>query len=816
MMTDYDDDNDGNNKNDAAYEEAMDDVHTRFILNLPDEELRSAPRIFFQLEQAWWFYDDFICDGADAAAAADENGNAGRKEGTKNKNGGKEKGGGGQRPVSLPRFKHVRPFALAMFRLSPLLSPMMPQFDEMYDEFSEYKRSISTYGTILLNADATRLVLCRTWKGKSWTLPGGKVNQNESGRDAAARETYEETGFDPMCERGICAFLRRGDGGDGAGGGDFPSSSSSSSTATSTHDDRNHDGVDASSSPPRKTWGPLQDADKLRYTESDTNKRRTAYVCRGVPEDFPFEPVARKEVSEVAWHDLASLPRQTFAVAPFVGQLKRWIREDNHRRRGIVVVGDEGGGDAGERGSGSVSRGAPSRRRAGGTPSRGRRDGQRGGRPRDDEATGGGGGDGGASDDFGFTPFFSDDGGTPWDEAADAATGGTATDEGVGGGGGGGGGGHEVPTDAGDERRDGSRGKRSRRGGGSRSGSRAASRGGSAAGGREVSATDPLVLSALASPGESDRWTEDEMFATNEQLLGRKITYDGNPHDFAEKGFDGFSGEGRVDPHSFRVVGGTFMNSTEGGMLSAPPEVSRLQPLVNSRRRTLSDVSGLSVDAGVDCNAHGMGLTPFFTDDGRAPWEETHSTGSEMATKHVSQPSVSSATFPGQSNSKGLALLNRLRQGGSADQEVERIVSPSSTPDQGRTYAENDDNSETKNAAEIMSSEKALAGSFATLDDLFMTDREITARSQMEKLAIFPPSIPRKSPVATLSEPSHATPTQPPKEQQVDDSDTHQQIDHMAWMQRWAQDLPQSRPANVFGDFRLDIHAIMNAMSTAT
>ena len=41
------------NEVNQAYEEALDDVHTRFILNLPDEELQSAPRIFFQLEQAW-------------------------------------------------------------------------------------------------------------------------------------------------------------------------------------------------------------------------------------------------------------------------------------------------------------------------------------------------------------------------------------------------------------------------------------------------------------------------------------------------------------------------------------------------------------------------------------------------------------------------------------------------------------------------------------------------------------------------------------------------------------------------------------------
>jgi hypothetical protein len=40
-------------------EDALEDVHTRFILNLPDEELQSADRIFFQLEQSWWFYDDF-------------------------------------------------------------------------------------------------------------------------------------------------------------------------------------------------------------------------------------------------------------------------------------------------------------------------------------------------------------------------------------------------------------------------------------------------------------------------------------------------------------------------------------------------------------------------------------------------------------------------------------------------------------------------------------------------------------------------------------------------------------------------------------
>jgi hypothetical protein len=40
--------------------------------------------------------------------------------------------------------------------------------------------------------------------------------------------------------------------------------------------------------------------------------------------------------------------------------------------------------------------------------------------------------------------------------------------------------------------------------------------------GRELLAKDPLVLLALTLPGKSNRWTEDKMFATNEQLLSHK------------------------------------------------------------------------------------------------------------------------------------------------------------------------------------------------------------------------------------------------------------------------------------------------------
>lgn len=38
----------------------LDDLQTRFIINIPAEELASIERICFQIEQAHWFYEDFV------------------------------------------------------------------------------------------------------------------------------------------------------------------------------------------------------------------------------------------------------------------------------------------------------------------------------------------------------------------------------------------------------------------------------------------------------------------------------------------------------------------------------------------------------------------------------------------------------------------------------------------------------------------------------------------------------------------------------------------------------------------------------------
>lgn len=137
---------------------------------------------------------------------------------------------------------------------------------------------------------------------------------------------------------------------------------------------------------------------------------------------------------------------------------------------------------------------------------------------------------------------------------------------------------------------------------------------------------DPLVDAGLARPGDNNRWSEEDMFKANEEILGRKIDYDGNPHLFAEQGFCG------VDPHAFRVVGGSFMNSknseSKGSIPPAAP--TQYQPLVS---RT---------------DAASFHLTPFFTQGGATPWgevvEEAKVDGSSLEHKQVWQGTSSSGT----------------------------------------------------------------------------------------------------------------------------------------------------------------------------
>jgi mRNA-decapping enzyme subunit 2 len=130
---------------------------------LPDEELRSTERICFQVEEAQWFYEDFI------------------------------------RPLdpSLPSLS-LRAFSLRIFQHCPIFREWNAQEQSAaFAEFLAYKQRVPVRGAILLNEAMDEVVLVKGWKkSANWSFPRGKINKDENDLDCAVREVYEETGFD--------------------------------------------------------------------------------------------------------------------------------------------------------------------------------------------------------------------------------------------------------------------------------------------------------------------------------------------------------------------------------------------------------------------------------------------------------------------------------------------------------------------------------------------------------------------------------------------------------------------------------------------
>jgi mRNA-decapping enzyme subunit 2 len=140
----------------------LDDLCVRFIINLPEEELGSPERICFQIEEAQWFYEDFI------------------------------------RPLdpTLPSL-NLRKFCDLIFAHCPLLSQFSQLSAASYSEFLAYKTRVPVRGAIMLNDDMSEVVLVKGWKkGAKWSFPRGKINKDEKDLDCAIREVYEETGYD--------------------------------------------------------------------------------------------------------------------------------------------------------------------------------------------------------------------------------------------------------------------------------------------------------------------------------------------------------------------------------------------------------------------------------------------------------------------------------------------------------------------------------------------------------------------------------------------------------------------------------------------
>lgn len=140
----------------------LDDLCVRFIVNLPASELKGFDRIGTHIEEAHWFYEDFIR----------------------------------QLDPSLPSM-NLRNFSQRIFQRFPLTADLRPDFHEKaYSQWIEYKKRIPVRGAILLNEALDSVLLVHGQnRGSAWMFPRGKINEGEDDLDCAIREVYEETGF---------------------------------------------------------------------------------------------------------------------------------------------------------------------------------------------------------------------------------------------------------------------------------------------------------------------------------------------------------------------------------------------------------------------------------------------------------------------------------------------------------------------------------------------------------------------------------------------------------------------------------------------
>ncbi|NWI60908.1 DCP2 hydrolase, partial [Calyptomena viridis] len=228
---------------------------SRFILHIPSEERDNAIRVCFQIELAHWFYLDFYM----------------------------------QNTPGLPQCG-IRDFAKADILFIAVIVFCLSGEDvqKVLDEWKEYKMGVPTYGAIILDETLENVLLVQGYLAKSgWGFPKGKVNKEEAPHDCAAREVFEETGFD--IKDYIC---------------------------------------------------------KEEYIELRINDQLARlYIIPGVPKNTKFNPKTRREIRNIEWFSIDKLPchrndmtpksklglapNKFFMAIPFIRPLREWISRRN-------------------------------------------------------------------------------------------------------------------------------------------------------------------------------------------------------------------------------------------------------------------------------------------------------------------------------------------------------------------------------------------------------------------------------------------------------------------------------------------------------
>ncbi|KAM7267674.1 hypothetical protein ACFE04_009840 [Oxalis oulophora] len=149
------------NNNGLPPQELLDDLCSRFVLNVPEEDQQSFERILFLVEYAHWFYEDNSVENN----------------------------------PSLKSFT-LKEFTTLLFNNCHVLRPYVAHIDDILKDFTSYKVKVPVTGAIILDQTYQRCILVKGWKGSSWSFPRGKKNKDEEDHACAVREVLEETGFD--------------------------------------------------------------------------------------------------------------------------------------------------------------------------------------------------------------------------------------------------------------------------------------------------------------------------------------------------------------------------------------------------------------------------------------------------------------------------------------------------------------------------------------------------------------------------------------------------------------------------------------------
>ncbi|KAH3686623.1 hypothetical protein WICPIJ_002422, partial [Wickerhamomyces pijperi] len=171
-------------------------------------------------------------------------------------------------------------FFKKVVEICPVIWKFKESPDEAIKNFNQYKQTIPVRGAALFNASMDRILLVQGMESPSWSFPRGKIAKDEEDVKCAVREVQEEINYDITPHISHKQFIER----------------------------------------------------NIR------GKNYKIYLCKDIPEDYPFRPTVRCEINEIKWLDFKSVVNKIknssnqdnrfFLVQAFIRPIQDWIKRN--------------------------------------------------------------------------------------------------------------------------------------------------------------------------------------------------------------------------------------------------------------------------------------------------------------------------------------------------------------------------------------------------------------------------------------------------------------------------------------------------------